>query len=207
MKGHRYILTVAILLTMLSLIVTPRLQAAQVTATPSGSTTPSTFESGVVITSPVLVSELHGQVEVLGTANIPNMRNYFLEIRGLNDDASLPPDTVPWIPITAAMPGPVQSDVLVVWDTTTAPDGLYELRLTLTTDNALSVSHVVTPLRINNRQLLRPTCAVAIAFCIPQSPSWFLAILLAFWVSAALALVGITFNWQMGHLVGFRPLW
>src|SRR5260221_8572255 len=157
MKGHRYILTVAILLTMLSLIVTPRLQAAQVTATPSGSTTPSTFESGVVITSPVLVSELHGQVEVLGTANIPNMSNYSLEIRGLNDDASLPTDTVPWFPITAAMPGPVQSDVLVVWDTTTAPDGLYELRLTVTTDNALSVSHVVTPLRINNAPFITPT--------------------------------------------------
>src|SRR5260221_14047450 len=108
MKGLRILfISIALMLT-LTLPIASRLQAAQITATPSG-TLASGVASGVVITSPLIVSELHGQVEVQGTADVPNMLNYFLEIRGLNDAASTPPDDVPWIPVTLPMTGPIQS--------------------------------------------------------------------------------------------------
>src|SRR5262245_39470969 len=100
MKRAKYLLPGLFVLLTLSVLVASPLRAAQVTATPilTNSTTPSSVSTqDVVITSPLIVSELHGQVEVRGTANLPDMRNYFLETRTLNDDASIPPDDVPWI--------------------------------------------------------------------------------------------------------------
>src|SRR5689334_20221949 len=122
MNARKLLLIATVLLLALSSLVTSTLQAAQITATPLSSGTPSsTPEPTVAITSPLLVSELHGEVEVQGTADVPNMLDYFLEVRGLNDDASLPSDDVPWIPATLPTTGPVQSGLLALWDTTTVP--------------------------------------------------------------------------------------
>jgi len=142
------------LLLALTALINPRSSAAQGTATP---TPVNMVDANVVITAPILVSELHGQIAVQGSANVPNMLNYFLEIRPLNNDASLPGDDIPWIPVTLPTSTPVQNGLLALWDTTTVPDGLYELRLTVTANNALSVSYVVTPLRIDNADFPTPT--------------------------------------------------
>ncbi len=167
MKGVKVISYVAALglLLMLFALLSPTPSAAQglLTPTPINMTNPS-----VVITSPILVSVLHGQVEVQGTANMPGMLNYFLEIRQLNDDASIPGDDVPWIPVTLPATTPVQNSLLAGWDTTTVPDGLFELRLTATANNALSVSYVVTPLRVDNADFPTPTPIAPAPTATPQ---------------------------------------
>src|SRR5579871_4776381 len=88
--------------------------AAQVaTATDTITPTPTlTNPTDVVITSPVLVSELHGTVQVKGTADLTGMTNYVLETRPLNADASIPTDDVPWTPATQPSTAPVQDGVL-----------------------------------------------------------------------------------------------
>jgi lysophospholipase L1-like esterase len=168
MKRLKYLFPIVGLLVVFSALITQPSQATrnavQITATPRGaeSATPVMEASlDVVITSPILVSELHGQVDVQGTASLRNMRSYFLETRVLNPDASLPGEDVPWIPITLPMSGAVQDGTLATWDTTSVPDGLYALRLTVTMDNALSVSYIVAPLRINNAPFVTPVPTAA----------------------------------------------
>src|SRR5258708_31941953 len=108
MKGVRIIPPVIgaalLLLVALAALATPRPSAAQDTVTP---TPVNMTDANVAIIDPILVSELHGLVQVQGTANVPNMLNYFLEIRPLNDDASVPGDDVPWIPVTLPTNTPV----------------------------------------------------------------------------------------------------
>jgi inhibitor of cysteine peptidase len=78
------------------------------------------------------------------------MTQYYLEARSLLGDASLPGDDIPWIPVTLPVATPVQNGQLGVWDTDMTPNGLYELRLTVTLNNAPSMHYVVTPLRVAN---------------------------------------------------------
>jgi hypothetical protein len=63
---------------------------------------------------------ISGTVQVFGTANIPNMQYYKLEIRpaGSNGDFSY----------ITGQPGPTDG-VLGIWDTTPLPNGAYTLRL------------------------------------------------------------------------------
>src|SRR5215831_9558208 len=113
MNRLRFLFPAACLVLALSALVTlpsragpGSKKAAQITATPIGIgfvNPVNVTNPDVVITSPILVSELHGQVEINGTANLPNMRSYFLETRVLNADASPPPDDAPWIPTTLPM--------------------------------------------------------------------------------------------------------
>src|SRR5260221_13462563 len=91
MKRILYVFPAIILLLGLSVLITLPTHAVQralqITATPFGTGfAPPVNEANpdVVITEPLLVSELHGQFDIHGTANLPNMRSYFLEIRGLN---------------------------------------------------------------------------------------------------------------------------
>jgi len=111
----------------------------------------------VTITSPQIVSELHGAVTVYGMANIAGMHSYFLETRELNDDASAPSDSNGWTPATLPTSVMVQNNILGSWDTTLVPDGLYELRLTVTTSSSAPTYFVVSPLRISNTAYLTLT--------------------------------------------------
>ena len=126
------------------------------TAVGSLSATPS---PNALITNPLIVSELHGTVQVQGTVNSTGLKNFFLETRALNDDASEPAASVSWSPVTLPAAKPVQADVLGSWDTTLLPDGLYELRLNVvaTDPNQPSTYFVVTPLRISNAPYLTMT--------------------------------------------------
>lgn len=106
-------------------------------------------DSGVAITWPLPVSEVWGSVPVLGTVSVPDLALYFIEAIALNDDLSIP-QNAPWIPISAASSQAVVDGVIAEIDTTDAPDGLYAIRLSVTTGTNQQYSYVVTPLRLNN---------------------------------------------------------
>src|SRR5215471_1106826 len=81
------------------------------------------------ISWPPPVYVLRGQFQIHGTANVPNMTQYFLEVHQLNDDLSPHGDVR--VPVTLPSHTPVADGVLGIWDTTTIADGVYELRLTV----------------------------------------------------------------------------
>lgn len=101
-----------------------------------------------VILWPPPVYVLRGDIEIFGSANLPNMRSYFISFRPLNDDLELAGDE--WFPAILPRPFRVQNDVLGTWDTTVADDGLYALRLTVNVRGGAPVVHIVSPLRIEN---------------------------------------------------------
>ncbi|MCA9888517.1 MAG: hypothetical protein KC546_09090 [Anaerolineae bacterium] len=101
------------------------------------------------ITWPPPVTEVWGSGDVLGTANVSDMAYYYLEYKQLSDDLTEPEDA-PWLPATAALSEPVVNGVLATLDTTTAPDGVYSIRLTASTNEGQSFHYVVSPIRVNN---------------------------------------------------------
>ncbi|MCK6577923.1 MAG: SH3 domain-containing protein [Anaerolineae bacterium] len=101
------------------------------------------------ISWPPPVYVLRGQFEVRGTANLPNMSNYFIEFRPLGSDLQpLTPDD--WFPAILPSASAVVDGVLGAWDTRLTPDGLYELRLTVNVTGGQAVQQSITPLRLEN---------------------------------------------------------
>ena len=84
------------------------------------------------ITSPLVVSELSGVVDIVGTADVPNMAYYYVEVIALHDDLQVP-ENAPWLPLTAGTNTPVTNGVLARVDTRNIDDGLYAMRLTVNT--------------------------------------------------------------------------
>ncbi len=99
------------------------------------------------ITWPPPVYVVHGQFQIRGTANLPNMTNYFIECHRLNDDLTLQGD---WLPAILPSRVAVQDGILGVWDTTLFADGIYQLRLTVNVSQGDPVLVVVSPLRVQN---------------------------------------------------------
>lgn len=93
---------------------------------------------------------LRGQFAIRGAANLPNMTSYYIEFRPLAADFSVPDENAPWFPAVLPTTAAIQDDVLGVWDTLTAPDGVYELRLTINIANAAPYYFRVSPLRVEN---------------------------------------------------------
>ncbi|MBL8147893.1 MAG: SH3 domain-containing protein, partial [Anaerolineae bacterium] len=123
---------------------------AQVAPTP----TPDP-NANVVFPPPVYV--LRGQTPIIGTANLPNMTNYFIEFRPLTAAAAgaavgagTPTPTPVFFPAVLPSTSAVVDDVLGTWDTTLVPDGLYELRMTVNTSGGTPVVITITPLRVEN---------------------------------------------------------
>lgn len=131
-----------ILLLLLIVFSVAGFQTVNPTATPQ--------DPNVNITWPPPIYVLTGEFSVRGTANLPDMASYFLEFRPLNEDLTPADDTVEWSPAILPARGPVSDDVLGVWDTSTVPDGAYELRLTINLSSGTPVHAVVSPLRIEN---------------------------------------------------------
>jgi uncharacterized protein YgiM (DUF1202 family) len=111
--------------------------------------------ANVVFPPPVYV--LRGQSPIIGTANLPNMTNYFIEFRPLPavDAATAATPTGPtptpvFFPAVLPSTSAVVDDVLGTWDTSLVPDGLYELRMTVNTSAGTPVVVLVTPLRVEN---------------------------------------------------------
>lgn len=105
----------------------------------------------VKITWPPPVTEVWSSGDVLGTAAVPGMAYYYLEYITLNDDLTIPVNA-PWLPATIGITQPVVYGSLATLDTTTVPDGLYALRLTVTTVDGQSYHDVVSPIRVNNER-------------------------------------------------------
>ena len=103
------------------------------------------------ISWPPPIYVLHGEVSVRGTANVPGMTSYFLEFRRLNDDFSAMADDVPWSPASLPTQAAVLDAELGLWNTAImAPDGPYELRLTVNLNSGAPVHARVSPLRVEN---------------------------------------------------------
>jgi hypothetical protein len=104
------------------------------------------------ISWPPPVYVMSGNFTIRGSANLPNMTNYFIEFRPLplTDAQIAQADEGEWIPVSLPSSAAVQDDVLGVWDTTLAPDGVYELRLTINLSSGDPVTFRVAPVRVEN---------------------------------------------------------
>jgi hypothetical protein len=119
-----------------------------------GAQTPvPTDTPGVSLTFPPPVYVVGGTVDLVGTVQVTNLVNYFVAYRPLNDDFT-PRDgeDTAWFPATLPSRAPVQNGLIGLWDTTTAPDGLYALRLTVNVEPSETLFDVVTPIRIDNSE-------------------------------------------------------
>lgn len=115
------------------------------------SPTGSDIDPALNISFPPPVYVLSGTVEVRGSVNLAGMSNYFIEFRPLvfpAEGETISEDR-PWFPATLPANQAVIDGLLGRWDTLTAPDGLYELRLTVNT-NAGAQFFRVSPLRVEN---------------------------------------------------------
>lgn len=100
------------------------------------------------ISFPPPVYVLCGELEIRGSANLPNMTNYFISYRPLGDD--LQPEGTEFLPALLPQIASVSDDVLGSWDTSNVDDGLYELRLTVNVRGAQAVTSTISPLRVGN---------------------------------------------------------
>lgn len=124
--------------------------------------TPPTGSETMAITYPVPVLSLSGNVTIAGTASTSGLSNYFVEFRPLQ---VIPTEETPvegqWFPATLPSTRPVTNDVLGVWNTETAPDGMYELRLVVIAGGTTDYFRV-SPVRVlNNPEALSPFASVA----------------------------------------------
>lgn len=94
--------------------------------------------SRAVIDSPAEGDVVAGVVVVTGTAVDPAFQSYELEVA---PDPTLA--SVPWTPVQGAVSQQVPGGVLGAWDTTTAPDGRYVLRLRLNRHDDISIDYEV----------------------------------------------------------------
>lgn len=132
--------------------------AAVVSAQEITPRTPQQINPDATISWPPPVYVLRGNVELRGTANLPGMTSYFVEFRPLiltldaagGDDEPL--EEGPWFPATLPSSLPVIDGILgaAPWNTRTAPDGLYEIRLTIFRTGQDPFHFVVSPLRVEN---------------------------------------------------------
>jgi hypothetical protein len=118
--------------------------AAQADAPPN-----TVIDVNALITSPPAIYTLYGDVTVRGSANVANMTGYFLEFRPLNSDFSRN-ESAPWTPAIPRQAVAVLDNILGVWDTTIAEDGVYELRLSVPISGGSVVTYTVSPLRVEN---------------------------------------------------------
>lgn len=134
----------AALLVALAVVLTGALPAL---AQPTPTTTPNPQAQ---ITFPPPVYTVRGQFPVLGTAALEGQSNFFIEFRPI--DGALAAGAGEGVFFPAVLPNttPVFNSLLGTWDTTLVPDGLYELRLTVNLTGGSPVTHLVTPLRVEN---------------------------------------------------------
>ncbi|HLY27279.1 MAG TPA: hypothetical protein VKQ72_13115 [Aggregatilineales bacterium] len=98
------------------------------------------------ITAPKEGDSLFGLVTIQGTAANANMQRYVLEFD--QQDTGV----VQWFPIAGPITQQVTSGVLGQWNTTTVPDGRYEIRLRVVLRDGTVISDVVQNLHVSNKQ-------------------------------------------------------
>ena len=104
-------------------------------------------ETRAVIDEPRPNATVRGLVTVRGSADIGNFQFYKVEWgRGADPDE--------WHLIGSTYPTPVRDGVLVQWDTTTLPDGVYSLRLHVVKMDGNFAEYIVPQIIVTNK---RPT--------------------------------------------------
>mgnify|MGYP000327152715 CR=1 FL=1 len=103
------------------------------------------------ISFPPPVYVLRGQFAIRGSANLPNLSNYFIEYRPYSAARLAQETDALWFPVSLPSTQAVVNDVLATWDTTQVPDGIYELRMTMNLISATPVVFYVRPVRVENQ--------------------------------------------------------
>lgn len=145
-----------IILLVLSIAVTALVSAQEILPHPDDEVNP---DANISYPPPVYV--LRGEVDLRGTANIQGMTSFFVEFRPLElpplEDAETTTDDTeeesveePWFPAILPSTNPVIEDVLGTWNTFTAPDGLYEMRLVVNVTGGEPIYAPLSPIRIEN---------------------------------------------------------
>ncbi len=98
------------------------------------------------ITSPQDGDNLFGLITIQGTANNGNMQRYTLEF----DSQDTAGDN--FFPIAAPITQPVTAGILGQWNTTTVPDGRYQIRLSVILRDGTVLTTVVQNLHVTNKQ-------------------------------------------------------
>jgi PKD repeat protein len=98
----------------------------------------------ILILSPVPGNVVAGNVQILGAAVHPQFLQYQLEYG---------PEGAPnlWYQATSAQQVPINNGILGVWNTTSVPDGAYNLRLRVYLRDGTTVATVVNNIRVQNR--------------------------------------------------------
>lgn len=130
---------------LLAMLAIPMAVSAQ-TISPNDDTV---IDPNANISFPPPIYTLRGQVKVFGSANLPNMNNYFLEFRPVVNRANTVNNEA-WTPASLPATTPISDNILGLWDTRVVADGLYELRLTINVRGQSATYFVVSPLRIEN---------------------------------------------------------
>ncbi len=99
----------------------------------------------IFILSPVPGNIVAGNVNVLGAATHPNFLQYQLEWGPDPNPGNL------WFPASPVVQTPVINGQLGLWNTTSAQDGLYQLRLKVYLRDGTSLITVVNNIRVQNR--------------------------------------------------------
>ena len=123
------------------------------------------------ISFPPPVYVVRDSVDIRGTVNLPKVSNFLIEFRPLalgdmEEDAPMP-----WFPATVPQTSLVVDDILGTWNTLTARDGLYELRMTINTEDGPAVVRV-SPIRVENNppDFVLAAMEEAVAADMPDEP-------------------------------------
>ena len=112
---------------------------------------PDVTNADAHISFPPPVYVVRHRVAIRGTANVANLRLFFIEFRLLDLDSAaeqVDEDYHTWLPATLPRIEPVQDGILGHWYTTSLPDGLYELRLTINTGPDPMQYVYLSPIRV-----------------------------------------------------------
>jgi hypothetical protein len=110
---------------------------------------PPAAAAEIAISFPPPVYLASGDLTIAGSARVQGQTNYFIEFRPLVFDGTGSPDD-PWFPATLPSTSAINNNVLGVWNTTTAPDGMYEVRLVVNVRGQQPQYFRVAPIRVLN---------------------------------------------------------
>jgi len=118
------------------------------------SETPTTLSTNVEITFPPRIYVVRNAIDIRGTVASSDLGSFFIEFRPLMQDlttaASWSGKKIDWLPATLPQIYPVRQGVLGRWNTTSLPEGLYELRVTLNVGTPTQRHVYVGPTRVEN---------------------------------------------------------
>lgn len=104
----------------------------------------------IAISYPPPVWVISNSVEIIGTADVLNMSNYFIEYHEIRFDNTDESAVELWFPATLPGSSALRNNVLGTWNTTTVRDGLYEIRLVINLTDGTQQIFKVSPVRVEN---------------------------------------------------------